>query len=183
MAFYATMFLENSLLTSISLSQGSPRLWFSKTSVLIVWGGFTLGLSAMILYYKFFHIRYIKLSLDPPSPIDHLPPLDGVLPPQAPQPKAPCPSSRDSLQLSSDTIPGLSSSVMTGIPGVFNCRLNPALKRKKKMPSSFVPRPPETASPTSVPTLPSHPTSATTGHMSSLMAAMLSHPNAHLNTP
>ncbi|GBM87842.1 hypothetical protein AVEN_58706-1 [Araneus ventricosus] len=31
--------------------------------------------------------------------------------------------------------------MVSGIPGVFNCRLNPAFKRKKKKPSSFVPPP------------------------------------------
>ena len=152
MAFYATMFLENSLLTSISLSQDSPRLWSSRAALLVVWGGFTFGLSAMILYYKFFHTRFIQL---PDESLANANDCQQSLPETLP---APLKANR-----TLDVAPGILSppaanGMMGGMPGVFNCRLNPALRRKKKMPSSFVPRPPQTSA---------------DPHLNSVMAAMM----------
>lgn len=198
-AFYFTMFIENTLLASVSISGlKSGGFWFYEISVLVIWGGFAFGLMAMILYYKFFHIRFVKQSLigvnfeylhpagnshsncNPGGGQDHS--LDRMQRAQSSAPvsadaaagassssmavleSASCPermklndgragrisdpgsSSSPPLRLPSSSsvaaAGGSPSAGMTGIPGVFNCRLNPALKRKKKKPSSFIPPPP-----------------------------------------
>ena len=62
--FYVTMFIENTLLASVSISAlKSGGFWFYEISILVIWGGFAVGFVAMMLYYKFFHIRFVKQSL------------------------------------------------------------------------------------------------------------------------
>lgn len=97
----------------------------------------------MILYYKFFHIRYMKHMLLASSYDEyngnHHCPEHG---PPRPATNGALPSIRAN-GLGGKLSSGLptTGNVMSGIPGVFNCRLNPALKRKKKKPSTFVPPP------------------------------------------
>lgn len=153
-AFYCTMFVENTLLACVSLlAHRGETFVYTSLCFWIVWGGFAFGLFAMALYYQCFHIRYIKLSLLA-SNFDFLSNSNGHNKRQLPN-SLPRNQSVNLNQLSprqtnssSGLLPPGSNGMMTGIPGVFNCRLNPALKRKKKKPSSFVPRPPE---PPSVP--------------------------------
>lgn len=62
--YYVTMFIENSLLASVSMSAlKSGGFWFYDITILVIWGGFVIGLLSMMLYYKFFHIRFVKQSL------------------------------------------------------------------------------------------------------------------------
>lgn len=145
-AYYLTVFVQNILLTCVSLHREES---FKYTSLCywIVFGGYAFGLFAMILYYQFFHIRYIKLSLIA-SNFDFLSNSNGHNKRQLPNslpPRNPTVNLNHTYprQNGSGLVSPSSSGIMTGIPGVFNCRLNPALKRKKKKPSSFVPRPPE----------------------------------------
>lgn len=141
------MFVENTLLTSVSLlgHRGESFVYTSFCSW-IVWGGFAFGQFAMVLYYQFFHIRYIKLSLLA-SNFDFLSNSNGhnkrQLPNSLPRNQTVNLNQTFPRQNGSGLVSPGSSGMMTGIPGVFNCKLNPALKRKKKKPSSFVPRPPE----------------------------------------
>lgn len=145
-AFYCTMFVENSLLMLLSLlgHRGESFVYTSFCSW-IVWGGFAFGLFSMALYYQFFHIRYIKLSLLA-SNFDYLSNSNGhnkrQLPNSLPQNQS-VNLNQTSPRRSGRGLVSPASSEMMTVPGVFNCRLNPALKRKKKKPSSFVPRPPE----------------------------------------
>lgn len=154
-AFYVTMFLENTLLLSVCLFlRSGPSPWYQEFAIVFIWGGFAMGILFMILYYKFFHIRHLKHTLL----ASHYDSIDYNH----------CPK-HGNQQFSNDTIESNGSindrlvhvglkderklpfpmsinshqanGVITGIPGVFNCRLNPALKRKKKKPSSFIPPP------------------------------------------
>lgn len=157
MAFYITMFLENSLLMAIWVGLRGEVKWFHYPVIGIVWGGFILGIIFMILYYYFFHIRRLKHNIAVASN----PGSDCSV----------CPTGScanhsgrtSSYYISepsvSDVTGGTHKTVyktrnsaifhtanalqngVTNIPGVFNCRLNPALKRKKKKPSTFVPPP------------------------------------------
>ncbi|XP_054169158.1 uncharacterized protein LOC128966336 [Oppia nitens] len=152
-AFYSIMFLENSLLLGISLflSPDSALItsWLQEMSFAVGLGGFAVGMLFMIIYYKFFHIRHLKHTLLVSN-------YDINIEYQSNH----CPEHGDQLygnnigvsetrlnQLSGGNklqFPLMnhpSNSVMSGIPGVFNCRLNPALKRKKKKPSTFIPPP------------------------------------------
>lgn len=145
-AFYSTMLVENSLLTSVSLlGHGGESFVYSSICSWIVWGGFAFGLAAMALYYQFFHIRYIKLSLLA-SNFDFLSNSNGHnkrhLPNSIPLHQTVNLNQNPAQLRSSGLVSPGSGGMMAGIPGVFNCRLNPALKRKKKKPSSFIPRPP-----------------------------------------
>lgn len=114
-AFYVIMFLENSLLVAVWLSIRQEEHWFDTPALLLIWGGFIVGIVFMLLYYRFFHIRRLKhvlgFGLQEAQTAND--------PPRAAPPRLP-------------------DGVATG---VFNCRLNPALKRKKKKPSTFVPVP------------------------------------------
>lgn len=147
-AFYLTMLLENVLLVSvcIALRTGSP--WYQEIATYFVVGGFIIGVLFMVLYYKFFHIRHLKHTLlasqyDAVSYGDH-----HHCPEHGSQSNghlhAGCKHRpHDLLESKLHQFSAISPSngVLTGIPGVFNCRLNPALKRKKKKPSSFIPPP------------------------------------------
>ncbi|RWS31680.1 XK-related protein 6-like protein [Leptotrombidium deliense] len=142
-AFYATMFLENSLLLLVSLGVSS-YVWYYQIVISIVWGGFVLGILFMIFYYKFFHIRHLKHALLATNydvmdfathPLqEHSRHLNDI-------------SNLQHSNANRDpkfSLPNLNSTpncMISGIPGVFNCRINPALKRKKKKPSTFVPPP------------------------------------------
>lgn len=180
-AFYSTMFLENTLLLSIciALKTGSTP-WYQNLSVMLVWGGFALGILFMILYYKFFHIRHLKNTLlathyDPVEyAANHCPEhgnqqyndnvhsngrLNGLS-------KAMC-ERKMPISLMNSTPNG----VITGIPGVFNCRLNPALKRKKKKPSSFIPPPhPTISAPNTLNTITSTISSPSSNNVGSLQS-------------
>lgn len=137
-AFYVTMFLENTLLVAVWLIgiQGiTPGLWYQNAVVVVVFVSFAVGIGFMLLYYRYFHVRRLRygpsqqqqhqISQSPAyvvgegrksltnghahRPFSHLPPnCNGNF-----------------------YVPG----------GVFNCRFNPAMKRKKKKPTSFVPVP------------------------------------------
>lgn len=160
-AFYITMFLENTLLMAVWLALRVGTDWFHYPVVVIVWGGFILGILFMALYYKFFHIRHLKQSLAVAS-------MHGSHSECAACPPGSCVdhSVRTSTYFLSETSTNeysngsfgvtykpqnsaifhsvngsFSNGMVNNIPGVFNCRLNPALKRKKKKPSSFIPPP------------------------------------------
>lgn len=98
----------------------------------------------MIVYYQFFHIRHLKHTFLPYN-------LDN---------NHQCPELNNRLQddmyagfkqgnddvkapvkIQMNSLNHQNNCVLHNIPGVFNCRLNPALKRKKKKPTSFVPPP------------------------------------------
>ena len=63
-AYYLTMFLENSLLATVSLGSMTVNTpWFYHISVWVVWIGFGLGLLSCLLYYNYFHSRHIQADL------------------------------------------------------------------------------------------------------------------------
>ncbi|KAI1284963.1 XK-related protein 6 [Halotydeus destructor] len=148
MAFYTVMFVENTLLLGVCLlgypSGSGP--WFQEIAALLVWGGFLIGLVSMILYYKFFHIRYLKHTLLA-SHYDDYPgnqcPEHGIRANMGlTSSLGPCITANSTANgMKPLGLSGSGNAMMSSIPGVFNCRLNPALKRKKKKPSTFVPPP------------------------------------------
>lgn len=73
----------------------------------------------MLLYYRFFHVKRLRYTQSN-QPISDRKTANGHLHRPAPPPHC-----------NGLPVPG----------GVFNCRFNPAMKRKKKKPTSFVPMP------------------------------------------
>lgn len=151
-AFYVTMFLENTLLMTVWLGQraeppAADYPWVRHVGVAAVWGGFAFGIVFMLLYYRYFHVR--RLHHHRPAADDQPVPPD----------KGPCTSCQlgtcaehsdratvTSYLSASDKAPSWGPPPAHGngvayVPGVFNCRLNPAFKRKKKKPTTFVPVP------------------------------------------
>lgn len=191
--FYLIMFLENGLLLSICLFFDNEPVsqWYRRLALYLVFGGFFFGMLFMWLYYRFFHIRHLKHTLDGADMEANfksnirvvnghgpkeLPPnvhFDGELPTYEHKrgnhqlegrpfvsAKA-SPMSRLVNALSNQIFPSCTQTPAEllaetagsryrhhfnndSIPGVFNCRLNPALKRKKKKPST-IPPPPHSA--------------------------------------
>lgn len=165
LAFYITMFLENSLLMTVWLGQQPGNPWFKYVGIAVVWGGFALGILFMMMYYKYFHVKRLQhghsvskslathsncTSCQLGTCSEHSErTITGYL--------------YSDTSVSDFTTVNSSSSVKTNpyyinnqhhfangtgpngvayVPGVFNCRLNPAaFKRKKKKPTSFIPVP------------------------------------------
>lgn len=164
MAFYVTMLLENSLLMAVSLFLKEKTMWYHNIAMIIAWGGFILGITFMVLYYKFFHIQHLKHSLASQGDGEshcadciadtcetHNVKLnamsDSEVVPNGRKSTTGAPFSKKAHNPMFPSSNGhFQNGMVSGIPGVFNCRLNPAFKRKKKMPSSFVPPPPPVSS-------------------------------------
>ncbi|XP_054717870.1 uncharacterized protein LOC129227348 [Uloborus diversus] len=155
-AFYVTMFLENSLLMAVFLFLKGNAEWYHNTAICIAWGGFLVGMLFMVLYYKFFHIQHLKHSLTPSDVESHCadcmtdtcdnhdskPGSEGELLGNGGKASGTSPPSKSAHPVIFHQSNGhFQNGMVSGIPGVFNCRLNPAFKRKKKKPSSFVPPP------------------------------------------
>lgn len=146
-AFYSTMFLENTLLLSICLMLKTTPSSMQNVLLVLVLGGFGVGMFFMILYYKFFHIRLLKHSLMASNydqmeyPSNHCPEHGHQYIGSSGHIDSRMSGLSNERILEVPLMNPTSSGVITGIPGVFNCRLNPALKRKKKKPSSFIPPP------------------------------------------
>ncbi|XP_015909627.1 uncharacterized protein [Parasteatoda tepidariorum] len=157
-AFYLIMFLENSLLMAVFLFLKGQVVWYHKISIIFAWGGFSLGIVFMILYYRFFHIQHLKHSLASHTDLEShctncassncdnhngkpaLSDSDALTSDGKSMPDTPLSKSYNSTVFQPSN-GHFQNGMVTGIPGVFNCRLNPAFKRKKKKPSSFVPPP------------------------------------------
>lgn len=158
LAFYVTMFLENSLLMAVFLFLRGKSEWFLSTSVIVAWGGFLLGIIFMVLYYKFFHIQHLKHTLAVQTDVESQ--CVEYVPDSCDTPDQKTVTISDSeivtngnktviTPLAKPQNPVIfqtsnghfQNGMVSSIPGVFNCRLNPAFKRKKKKPSSFVPPP------------------------------------------
>ena len=143
-AFYLTMILENCLLLFICLMMNyTSSILSSQMLITLVLGGFAVGIFFMVLYYKFFHIRHLKHTLLATQfdPMDHCPEHGDHMHSNNPSNVNPQNWSND-RKLEAPLMNSATNGVISGIPGVFNCRLNPALKRKKKKPSTFIPPPP-----------------------------------------
>ncbi|KPM06816.1 XK-related domain containing protein 1 [Sarcoptes scabiei] len=189
LAFYATMFLENILLLSISMFFDNRLAisWYSRLAIFLVIGCFLIGLGFMWIYYRFFHIRNLKYSSQPiviDDPIQSTTSnsamndnatayinanhrqqninnqneslstkeqliLNQLLSDQAQIIKANknidtklMPISQSLLVLNEQIDRNRKNFNAKNISaGVFSCRLNPALKRKKKKPSTIPPLP------------------------------------------
>lgn len=157
LAFYITMFLENSLLMAVFLFLRGKSAWFLDTAIIVAWGGFLLGIIFMVLYYKFFHIQHLKHTLAIQTDVESQCveyvsdscdnsirknnfQENDIVTNGSKTPIAPLSKSQNPVIFQSSN-GHFQNGMVSSIPGVFNCRLNPAFKRKKKKPSSFVPPP------------------------------------------
>eukprot|EP00090_Calanus_glacialis_P038767 TRINITY_DN67574_c0_g1_i1.p1 TRINITY_DN67574_c0_g1~~TRINITY_DN67574_c0_g1_i1.p1 ORF type:complete len:674 (-),score=96.41 TRINITY_DN67574_c0_g1_i1:90-2111(-) len=128
--FYSIMLVENILLIALwtlgeQFTNGMAG-WDRNKIFIAVFSSFFLGLFFMLIYYRYFHVRKLAAALN------YNP--EAVEKPRKPQ----------SPSYSSSDDPAVT---------VFNCALNPALRKKKKMPSRSVPFPPpgENSHPSTVP--------------------------------
>ena len=128
--FYSIMLVENILLMALwtlgeQVTDVSHQVGWDRDDIFVaVSVSFFLGLVFMVIYYKYFHVRKIAASLS----------LDKD--PERTTPSKP----QHSTSYSSSDDPAVT---------VFNCALNPAIRKKKKMPSRSVP--PLPSSPSTVP--------------------------------
>jgi len=114
--FYSIMLVENILLIALwtlgeQFTNGLAG-WDRNKIFIAVFSSFFLGLFFMLIYYRYFHVRKLAAALNYSQ--------ETVEKPQKPQ----------SPSYSSSDDPAVT---------VFNCALNPALRKKKKMPSRSVP--------------------------------------------
>lgn len=111
--FYSIMLVENILLVTLTLTRASQINGWDRNNIVIgVFSSFFLGILFMLLYYRYFHVSRLSSILN--SNIE-------------PQEK---PRKSKETDHHNHTVT------------VFNCALNPALRKKKKMPSRSVPPPP-----------------------------------------
>ena len=127
--FYSIMLVENILLMALwTLGEQvdvSHQVGWDRDDIFVaVSVSFFLGLVFMVIYYKYFHVRKIAASLSLEKDAEKTTP-------SKPQ---------HSTSYSSSDDPAVT---------VFNCALNPAIRKKKKMPSRSVP--PLPSSPATVP--------------------------------
>ncbi|KAK7865448.1 hypothetical protein R5R35_002326 [Gryllus longicercus] len=160
--FYVVMFLENALLVSawlVGIWDDAP--WYRNAVPVVVFVSFAIGISFMILYYRYFHVRRLRYETGG-RPNTYNNNCDST---QRLSVESGNPSTKEDqnnlhktqVQCNGKQTPnpacyqrynnGYLPYHHGGIPGVFNCRFsNPvasaaATKRKKKKPSSFVPPP------------------------------------------
>jgi len=142
--YYAVTFVENILLVSLWTTSKNPKLDFTpeqrRDVVMIVVLAFVVGLFFMLLYYRLFHTSKISSAFQRSSD----------------------PTENGSSGTNGQNRNGKSQNISEKVDmteysnnqAVFNCVLNPAMRKKKKIPS--VPPPPPDGS--------SSTTSAVSGH-------------------
>jgi hypothetical protein len=132
------MLIENILLVilwSLGL-ESTPYNWNLTNILLGVFAAFLIGLLFMVLYYRFFHVRKLSTHLSY-SPNEE----DSGDSSAAARKKA---ATARALHRRSPTYCSSSGGDGPAVT-VFNCALNPALRKKKKLPSRSVPPPPPAA--------------------------------------
>jgi len=120
------MLIENILLVilwSLGL-ESTPYNWRLSDVLIGVFAAFFIGLLFMVLYYRFFHVR--KLS----THLSYSPNEDDV-----------ATKKKTTRELHRSATYSSNSGDRPAVT-VFNCALNPALRKKKKLPSRSVPPPP-----------------------------------------
>lgn len=160
-AFYTIMLVENTLLIAVWWRMKDTSMWFHAPALCAVWGGFIIGILFMILYYRYFHVSKLRLIYGSSiSVVSQRTPTDCIACRLSCCDKHPAILQRPiSTQYASmpngsahGTLEGKNRVIANGhlsqrqpcnsnIQGIFNCRFNPRIKRKKKKPSSFIPPP------------------------------------------
>jgi len=120
--FYCIMLVENILLIALwtlgeQYTNGLSG-WHRDRIFIAVFSSFFLGLIFMVIYYKFFHVRKMAAALEYSE--------------QEAQEKARKSQQSHNTSYSSGEDPAVT---------VFNCALNPAMRKKKKLPTRPVPSP------------------------------------------
>ena len=120
--FYCIMLVENILLIALwtlgeQYTNGLSG-WHRDRIFIAVFSSFFLGLLFMVIYYKFFHVRKMAAALEYSE--------------QEAQEKARKSQQSHNTSYSSGEDPAVT---------VFNCALNPAMRKKKKLPTRPVPSP------------------------------------------
>ena len=116
LTFYTIMLVENVLLITLwTLGDQSSVYGWDRTRVFIaVFASFFLGLFFMVIYYRYFHVRKLSTTLTYN------------------------PSEETAKEARKTPRIGPHDPAVT----VFNCALNPAIRKKKKLPSRSAPPPP-----------------------------------------
>ncbi|KAG8224548.1 hypothetical protein J437_LFUL002152, partial [Ladona fulva] len=181
-AFYIIMFLENALLVTawlVGSRQTKDDVTLRTTIPCISLALFGSGMLFLFLYYRYFHVRRLQYAYDQQRPDgfttggsigegdDGLTGVEGSTDLQGNHTREGNGVRSCGKQFQGKTGSGMNghcvgiSSSNGGLPyapGVFNCRFNPATKRKKKKPTTFVPPPapvpPSTRQPETVAPLP-----------------------------
>ena len=126
--YYLIMLVENVLLITLWTLGTTEDMWqpYIRNRIYIaVFASFFVGIIFMIIYYRFFHVRKLSATLSY-SPTD------------SNQSKVKQSNAKESLRSHNQRSSG---SLHDPAVTVFNCALNPALRKKKKMPSRSVPPP------------------------------------------
>lgn len=132
LTFYVVMFLENVLLVSlwmVGIWNYQPEQL--KSVPLLILASFLIGVTFMLLYYRYFHVQRLNWESGGRYPFN-----ENEI------------SSKRQQKISK--LPEIRSGRQPPITGVFHCRFtnpvgNAATKRKKKKPTTFIP-PPTTSS-------------------------------------
>ncbi|KAA0199234.1 hypothetical protein HAZT_HAZT000110 [Hyalella azteca] len=165
-AFYLTMLLENTLLVSVWLGGLRVRPWYQDSVTAVAFLSFALGMLFMLLYYRHFHVRKLQQNygasattavyhctgcrMDQCMDKSHRMPFPYYLNELSASDNSTIASDHRTTKINNTTQRPFSyrsrlqymHQDTLQVPGVFNCRFNPAIKRKKKKPTSFVPQPP-----------------------------------------
>ncbi|CAL4067788.1 unnamed protein product [Meganyctiphanes norvegica] len=165
-AFYTTMLLENTLLISVWLGGMRSPPWFQNVATILVFCAFVFGVAFMLLYYQHFHVKRLKHNYTISSSVNY-PACTACKLGQCTEKthRMPFPYYLNELSASDNSTIASNNQERTKpnnlktsenriqshhiqhpsdnlhVPGVFNCRFNPGMKRKKKKPTSFVPPP------------------------------------------
>ncbi|XP_014674879.1 PREDICTED: uncharacterized protein LOC106814993 [Priapulus caudatus] len=166
-AFYTIMLVENTLLMAVWWRMKTETDWFHAPALCVVWGGFVVGIFFMVLYYHYFHVSKLRLIYGSAlSIVSQRTPTECIAcrlsacdkhpavmqrPLASPQyvnmaggnadGKATHRPAVNGHVLQRQSCGGGGGDGGNNIQGIFNCRFNPRIKRKKKKPSSFVPPP------------------------------------------
>ncbi|KAF2353241.1 XK-related protein [Trinorchestia longiramus] len=164
-AFYLTMLLENTLLVSVWLGGLRVQPWYQHSVTAVTFLSFGLGILFMLLYYRHFHVRKLKQNYSGPATTavyhctgcrmdecmdkSHRMPFPYYLNELSASDNSTLAADNRTTKINNTCQRPFSNASRLQfvhhdtlhVPGVFNCRFNPAIKRKKKKPTSFVPPP------------------------------------------
>lgn len=159
--FYLIQFVENNVLLIVSLISYNQISWFKNISIIVVYLGFVVGMFFMLIYYKYFHVSVLNNGNSSTTGS-----LDSIASQLSPAGKKIAGFKPGTLRLKSDDIiannrynknihvslEGRSQQDINRTlrqncnrdheilaqSGVFNCNVNQAFNKKKKIPNNMI---------------------------------------------